>query len=121
MTTNDHLSHREMAAIYEEQVRAIRDQVVPTPKEPDEDECCASGRCEVCTPGYDWGVGSMNDRNEKTVITIDRCQNWECPNRANEGRFTLVRYTNPVGVVGGHRNITLVLCGPCAESMPTYD
>lgn len=18
-------------------------------------ECCASGRCEVCTPGFDWG------------------------------------------------------------------
>ena len=21
----------------------------------DEVECCASGRCEVCTPGFNWG------------------------------------------------------------------
>jgi hypothetical protein len=25
--------------------------VVPAP----EVECCASGRCEVCSPGFDWG------------------------------------------------------------------
>ena len=22
---------------------------------PDPIECCASGRCEVCSPGFDWG------------------------------------------------------------------
>jgi hypothetical protein len=30
--------------------------VYPWPPEPV--ECCASGRCEVCTPGYVWGVSS---------------------------------------------------------------
>lgn len=28
-------------------------QTPPPPEEPV--ECCGSGRCEVCTPGYEWG------------------------------------------------------------------
>ena len=66
-------------------------------------------------------MGNTEADAEKVVIHIDRCQNWECPNRAHEGRFTLVRYANATGVVGGHRNITLVMCAPCAAAMPTYD
>ena len=27
----------------------------PGSSAPEPVECCASGRCEVCTPGYDWG------------------------------------------------------------------
>lgn len=27
----------------------------PKPFFPDPVECCASGRCEVCSPGFDWG------------------------------------------------------------------
>lgn len=36
---------------------AAEDNVVPHPSHhpAGEVECCASGRCEVCTPGYDWG------------------------------------------------------------------
>jgi len=32
-------------------------QVDPRPEKPplEDAECCASGRCEVCSPGYVWG------------------------------------------------------------------
>jgi hypothetical protein len=38
-----------------EELRAALMSPSPKPFFPDSPECCASGRCEVCSPGFDWG------------------------------------------------------------------
>ncbi len=48
-----------------------------------------------------------------------RCANLECPNEMHEGQFTLLRTRKQL--VGGHRGLTLLLCGPCASVLRRID
>jgi hypothetical protein len=54
--------------------------------------------------------------NRYEITPMDRCANLECPNRAHEGKMTLMRvYTAGRGV--SRRDVTLLLCAPCADIM----
>lgn len=53
------------------------------------------------------------DRMAIRVAPLDLCDNRQCPNKAHEGTMTVTTvFTTPVG---GKRDITLLLCAPCAE------
>lgn len=47
------LAEAESAAFIERRIAALREALTGTSPEPA--ECCGSGRCEVCSPGFDWG------------------------------------------------------------------
>ncbi|MDT8915812.1 hypothetical protein [Amycolatopsis sp. PS_44_ISF1] len=45
------------------------------------------------------------------------CANSACRNRPGEGRFVLMQTGEPV--VGGHRDLRLWMCAPCADALRT--
>lgn len=48
------------------------------------------------------------------VTPVDRCVNLECPNRAHEGRMTILS-VHARALAGAKRDVALLLCAPCAE------
>lgn len=53
------------------------------------------------------------DRMAIRLAPVDRCDNRQCPNQAYEGTMTITTiFTTPSG---GRRDVTLLLCAPCAQ------
>lgn len=51
------------------------------------------------------------------LAVVDRCANQECSNRAREGRMATLTVFTTLGQVKPKRDVTLILCFPCAETL----
>lgn len=63
-----------------------------------------------------FSVASIPEQVSQMAIRlgpIDLCDNRQCPNKVGEGTMTVTTvFTTPFG---GKRDVTLLLCAPCAE------